>query len=88
MYSNSCCSIKISQSSHKMYSNNILNFQESTTNLNACRKKSLETTYIVCVIVIYIYIITIFCMHIYIYIYIVYIYIYTYRERDSVSVLL
>ena len=28
------------QSSHKMYSNNILNFQESTTILNACTKKS------------------------------------------------
>ena len=46
VYSNSCyrCSfepeiIKIDQSSHKMYSNNILNFQESTTNLNACTKK-------------------------------------------------
>ena len=38
VYSNCCCSylfepeiIKIGQSSHKMYSNNILNFQESTT---------------------------------------------------------
>ena len=38
VYSNSCCScsfepdiIKISQSSHKMYSNNIVNCQESTT---------------------------------------------------------
>ena len=47
MYSNSCCScsfepeiIKICQSSHKMYSNKILNFQESTTILNACTKKS------------------------------------------------
>ena len=47
MYSDSCCScsfereiIKIGQSSHKMYSNNILNFQESTTILNACTKKS------------------------------------------------
>ena len=46
MYSNSCCSysfkpeILISQSSHKMYSNNILNFQESTTMLNACSKKA------------------------------------------------
>ena len=46
VYSNSCCScsfeaeiIKIGQSSHKMYSNNIVNFQESTTILNACRKK-------------------------------------------------
>ena len=32
--------IKIGQSSHKMYSNKILNFQESTTILNACTKKS------------------------------------------------
>ena len=46
VYSNCCCScsfkaeiIKIGQSSHKMYSNNILNFQESTTILNARRKK-------------------------------------------------
>ena len=46
VYSNSCCScslgpkiIKIGQSSHKMYSNNIVNFQESTTILNACTKK-------------------------------------------------
>ena len=43
VYSNCCCScwfepeiIEIGQSSHKMYSNNILNFQESTTILNAC----------------------------------------------------
>ena len=49
VYSNCCCScwiepeiIKIGQSSHKMYSNNILNFQESTTILNSCTK-SLET---------------------------------------------
>ena len=48
VYSNCCsCSfepeiIKIGQSSHKMYSNNIVNFQESTTILNACTK-SLET---------------------------------------------
>ena len=42
-----CCSysfeaeiIKIGQSSHKMYCNNIENFQESTTFLNACTKKS------------------------------------------------
>ena len=46
VYSSSCCSysfeteiIKISQSSHNMYSNKILNFQESTTILNACTKK-------------------------------------------------
>ena len=45
VYSNCCCScsfeaeiIEIGQSSHKMYSNNILNFQESTI-LNACTKK-------------------------------------------------
>ena len=49
VYSNCCCScsfetdiIKIGQSSHKMYSNNILNFQESTTILNTSTK-SLET---------------------------------------------
>ena len=47
VYTNCCCSssfeseiIKIGQSSHKMYSNNILNFQESSTILNACTKKS------------------------------------------------
>ena len=50
MYLNSCCSclfepeiIKISQSSHKIYSNNILNFQESMIILNTHTKKSLET---------------------------------------------
>ena len=50
VYSNSCCScsfeleiITIGQSSHKMYNNNILNFQESATILNAHTKKSLET---------------------------------------------
>ena len=32
--------IKIGQSSHKMYSNNIVNFRESTTILNAFTKKS------------------------------------------------
>ena len=47
MYSNCCSScsfeaeiIKIGQSTHKMYSNNIVNFQESRTILNACTKKS------------------------------------------------
>ena len=47
VYSNCCCScwfepeiIKISQSFHKMYSNKILNFQESMTILNAYTKKS------------------------------------------------
>ena len=46
VYSNCCCScffepeiIKIGQSSHKVYSNNIVNFQESTTILNAHTKK-------------------------------------------------
>ena len=46
VYFNSYCScsfepkiIKIGLSSHKMYSNNILNFQESTTILNACIKQ-------------------------------------------------
>ena len=46
VYSNCCysCSfepeiIKIGQSSHKMYSNNIVNFQESTTILNTHTKK-------------------------------------------------
>ena len=47
VYSNCCSScsfepeiIKIGQSSHKMYINNILNFQGSKTILNACTKKS------------------------------------------------
>ena len=47
VYSNSCCGswfeaeiIKVGQSSHKMYINNIVNFQGSTTILNACTKKS------------------------------------------------
>ena len=47
VYSNCYCTrsfepeiITIEQSSHKMYSNNIVIFQESTTILNACRKKS------------------------------------------------
>ena len=50
VYSNCCCScsfepeiIKISQSSHKTYNNNILNFQESSTILNVHKKKCLET---------------------------------------------
>ena len=47
MLSNCCCSCsfepeikKIGQSSHKMYNNNILNFEESPAILNACTKKS------------------------------------------------
>ena len=46
VYSHSSCSysfepetIKIGQSSHEMYSNNILNFQESTKIINACTKQ-------------------------------------------------
>ena len=47
VYSNYCCTrsfepeiIKIGQSSYEMYSINILNYQVSTTILNACTKKS------------------------------------------------
>ena len=47
VYSNCCCScsfepeiIKIGQSSHEIYIDNIVNFQESTTILNAHTKKS------------------------------------------------
>ena len=36
--------MEISQSSHKIYSNNILNFQESTTILNAHTKKVCKLT--------------------------------------------
>ena len=52
VYSYSCCNysfepeiIKIGQSFHKMYSNNIVNFQESTTILNACTKKPGNLSY-------------------------------------------
>ena len=58
VYSNACCRcsfepeiIKISLSSHKMYSNKILKFQESTTILNACIKKNLETYHMLLVYV-------------------------------------
>ena len=61
VYSSCCCRcsfkpkiIKISQSSHKMYRHNILNFQESTTILNAYTKKAWKV--IVCTSYIYIYI--------------------------------
>ena len=47
VYSNCCCNfsfereiIKIGQSSHKRYSNNIVNFQESNTIFTACTKTS------------------------------------------------
>ena len=78
VYSNCCCScsfeagiMKIVQSSHKRYSNNILNFQESTTILNACTKKSgnlLNTPHIYIYIYIYIYIIVRVCVFVSIYI--------------------
>ena len=87
MYSNCCCScsfepeiIKIGQSSHKMYSNNILNFQESTTILDACTKKSgnIEfTTYIY--IYIYIYVVNSMFPDFFVQAYI-YIYIYIYKR--------
>ena len=62
VYSNCCCScsfeleiIKIGQSSHKMYSNKILNFQESTTISNSCTRKVWKliefTMYIVWIII-------------------------------------
>ena len=54
VYSNGYCSCsfepeiikKIGQWSHKMYSNKILNFQESMPILNSCKKKRLETYWI------------------------------------------
>ena len=88
VYSYCCCScsfepeiIKIGQSSYKMYSNNILKFQESTTVLNACTKKSenllnasLTHTHIYMSVYICIYIYMSVCIYIYmsmsIYIYI------------------
>ena len=63
VHTNSCCScsfepeiIIIGQSSHTMYSNNIVNFQESTTILNAHTKKVWKL--IVCSSNVYIYIYT------------------------------
>ena len=94
VYSNCCCScsfeleiIKIGQSSHKIYSNNILNFQEPATILNACTKKVWNlmenTTYMrvfmlrqACMCL---YHVQFLFLNIYIYIYIhIYIYIYIY----------
>ena len=53
VYSNCCCScsfkpeiIRIGLSSHKMYGNNILNFQESTVILNALKKNSGNLSYV------------------------------------------
>ena len=58
VYSNCCCIcwfegeiLKIGQSSHKMYNNNILKFQEFMAILNACTKKVwklIEGTMYVC----------------------------------------
>ena len=74
VYSNCCCScsfeheiIKIGQSSHKMYSINIVNFQESMTILNAYTKQYgnlLNASHIKMRVVLY------FCQGVYIYIYI------------------
>ena len=57
VYSNCCCScsfkpeiIKIGQLSHKMYSNNIVNFQDSTIILNAHTKKSGNLSYTPCIL--------------------------------------
>ena len=47
--------IKISQSSHKIYNNGTLNFQESTTILNACTKKLVETYWMYHVLVLCIF---------------------------------
>ena len=82
-YSNCCCScsfepdiIKTGQSFHKMCSNNILNFQEYTTILNAYTKKSgnllnIPRIYTYIYIYIYIYILHVLArLYIYIYIYI------------------
>ena len=72
VYSNCCCNcsfepeiIKIGQSSHKMYSNNIVNFQESTAILNAHTKKSGKLSYAPRVYI-YIYIYFIYIIYIYI----------------------
>ena len=53
VYSNCCCScsfeadiIRIGQSSHKMYSNNILNFSRVYDNFKCLYKNSLETYWI------------------------------------------
>ena len=82
VYSYSCCScafeaeiIKIGQSSHKLYSNNRLNFQESTTILNAYTKKSgnlLNVLYIY----IYIYMVYSISFQTFLYRHLIYIYIY------------
>ena len=104
VYSNSYCRcsfepkiIKISQSSHNLDSNNIVNSQESRTILNACTKKVWELIQGKTYIYIYIYIsffyflsrgIIYIYVYIYIYIYKVanftYLYIYIYICKDLV----
>ena len=104
VYSNCCCSssfepeiIKIGQSSHKMYSNNILNFQESMTILNACTKKSgnlLNAPRIHIYIYIYMFVCVCVCVCvcacvcIYISIYFYHIYIYIYINRILLNALM
>ena len=93
MCSSSCCScwfepeiIRISQSSHQMYSNNIVNFQDSTTILNACPETSeifLNAPRIYIYIYIYIYMCVCVCVcvcvcDIYIYMCVCDIYIFIY----------
>ena len=92
VYSNCCCScsfepeiIKSCLFFHKMYSNNILNFQESTTILNACTKKTYWMHHVLMHIHIHIYRerrthrSTYTDLYIYIYIYMqIYMYIYIY----------
>ena len=90
VYSNCCCScsfepeiIKISQLSHKMYSNNILNFQETTAILNACTKKVFKliegTTYIYIYIYKYVYVIDTTML----YMYSIYIFLYCHPQTDG-----
>ena len=86
VYSNCCCSysfeleiIKIGESSHKMYSNNIVNFQESTTILNAHTKKVWKVIICTSYIHIYIYKFSLVCMCVCVCVCVcIYIYIYIY----------
>ena len=73
VYSNFCCScwfepeiLKIGQSSHKMYGNNIPNSRDSTTILDACTKRSGNLLNAPYIYLIYIYICnyhTIWCFY-------------------------
>ena len=86
--------IKIGQSSQRMYSNNIANFQESLTILNACTKKSgillnAPHIYVYILLYIYIYIYIYIHTHYYLCIYtiiytILYIYIYIYIYKHTI----